>query len=172
MNETLKTIFSRKSVSQYTDKKIDPANLELLVRAGMAGPSGGDTRSWRFIVITGKAMLENISEALKYGKMIKNAAAAIIVCSEIGKSEFDGEQYYMLDCSAAAENILLAAESLGIGSRWISIQPSKERINNIIQLFDLPEGIIPIAAISLGHPALDLKPKDKFDSTNVHWEEW
>ena len=172
MNETLKTIFQRKSVRIYQDKPISKDALELLVRAAMAAPSGADTRSWSFIIIQDKKMLESLAQGLKYGKMLKKSGAAIIVCGNPEKSVFEGDQYWMFDCSIAAENILLAAESIGLGAVWVSVYPNNLRIRNTKEILELPKDIEPLCVISLGYPKIEQKPKDKFDSKKMHWDKW
>lgn len=172
MNETLETIFNRKSVRAYRDEKIDQETLELLVKAGMAAPSGVDTRPWEFIIIDDKGILERIAANLKYGKMLKNAAGAIAVCGQPKKSIFEGDEFWLMDCSNAAENILVAAESLGLGAVWVSCYPSQERINKVKPILDLPSGVEPLCIISLGYPLIDQKAKNKFNAKQVHWNRW
>jgi len=168
MNETLKNILARKSINTFSDKPISKENLELLLKAGMAAPSGKDIRPWRFIVVTDKETLAKTSVALSATEKIKGNVAAIVVCGDSSESE----RFWTFDCSLAAENIMLAAQSAGIGSHWISIRPNEERINNIKGLFSFPGSVEPLCAIVLGYPEQDITPKDKFDSNNIHWEKW
>ncbi|MFA5966984.1 MAG: nitroreductase family protein [Patescibacteria group bacterium] len=172
MNETLKTILNRKSIRDYTDKPVSKADLILLLKAAMAAPSGGDTRSWSFFVIQNKALLKELSDILKYGHMIREAGAVIVVCGNPKKSTFDGDQYWMFDCSVAAENILLAAESLGLGAVWTAVYPNKVRIKNVKKVLNTPKEIEPLCTISIGHPKSKVKPKNKFDPKNIHWNKW
>lgn len=172
MNETLKTIFNRKSVRVYQDKLIDTETLEMLVRAGIAAPSGADTRSWEFIIVNDKKMLHILADNLKYGKMLKNAGGAIVVCAKPEKSVFEGDQYWLCDGSAATENILLAAESLGLGAVWVSCYPNQERIDNAKKVLSLPKDVEPLCVVSLGYPKSQQEPKDKYDPTKIHWGKW
>ena len=115
-NDTLKTIFSRKSVRSYGDEPVPGEKIEMLLRAGMAAPTAVDKRPWEFIVITDKKLLNRLSDALPYARMAKQAAAGIVVAGDT-KKQWGGRDsvYWIMDCSAASENILLAAESMGLG---------------------------------------------------------
>jgi len=172
VNDTLKTIFNRTSTRSYKDKIISREDLEVLVRAGMAAPSGADNRSWEFFIIDEKDILKELTDNLKYGKMLKNAGGAIAVCAHPDKSTFEGDEYWLCDCSAAAENILIAAESLGLGGVWVSCYPNKERKENTKRVLGLPKDVEPLCLISLGYPARDQKAKDKYDTKKVHWNKW
>lgn len=172
MNETLKTIFNRKSVRTYQDKAVSKTDLDLILKAAMAAPSGCDLRPWSFIVVKDKKVLTTISEVLDFGKMIKSAPVAIIVCGNPIKSTKYGDAYWIFDCSVAAENILLAVESLGLGAVWTSIYPNKNRIKNAKKVLNLPKGIEPLCAIPIGYPKDENKPNDKFDPKNIHQNKW
>ena len=172
MNDTLKTIFSRKSVRVYQDKPISKEDLELLVKAGMAAPSGADTRSWAFVIIQDRKTLDSLAERLKYGKMLRKAPAAIAVCAKPKESLFEGDEYWMFDCSVASENILLAAESIGLGGVWVSLYPNQERIRHSKEILQLPPDVEGLSIISLGYPLRGHKAKDKFDKGKIHWNQW
>ena len=109
-NAALDNIFARKSVRTYLNKGVEKEKIDLMLRAGMAAPSGKDVRPWEFIVVSDRAKLDSMAAALPYAKMLTQARNAIIVCGDSVRSS-----YWYLDCSAAAQNILLAAESLGLG---------------------------------------------------------
>jgi len=174
LNATLRTIFSRKSVRAYAEDAIPREKLEMLVRAGMAAPSAVDQRPWEFIVITEPAMLNDMAVRLPYQKnMTAHANAAIIVCGDL-RRQWGGPESVMwvIDCSAAAENILLAAESLGLGAVWTALYPYSERMHPVKEMFDLPDYIQPLCLIPIGLPRGGEKAKDKWDATRLHWEQW
>lgn len=172
MNETLKTIFNRKSVRVYQHRPVSQANLELILKAAMSAPSGADTRPWSFVVIQNKKILEFLSKALDYGKMIKDSAVTIVVCGNPKKSTYNGDQYWIFDCSVASENILLAVESLGLGAVWTSIYPSETRIAKTKKVLNLPKNVEPLCAIPIGYPKGEHKPKDKYNFKNIHRDKW
>lgn len=172
-NETLRTIHARKSVRQYTDKQVTKDQLMSLVKAGMAAPTAGNKRPWSFIVIDDRKTLDTLAELLATGKMLKNATAAIVVCGNPEKS-FPGAEsaYWVQDCSAATENILLAVESMGLGAVWLGVYPTENKIKGVQSVLGIPEKEIPLSVISIGYPAGAEKPKDKFNEQQIHWNKW
>ena len=120
-NAALDNIFARKSVRTYLNKGVEKEKIDLMLRAGMAAPSGKDIRPWEFIVVSDRAKLDSMAAALPYAKMLTQARNAIIVCGDSVRSS-----YWYLDCSAAAQNILLAAESLGLGAVWTAAYPYED----------------------------------------------
>jgi len=171
--ETLSVIFSRKSVRQYLDKPVARQDLDTLMRAGMAAPTAADTRPWAFIAITDRKTLDALADAVEWGKMLKRAPAAIVVCGDPSKALTGVESaYWINDCSCASENILLAAEAKGLGAVWVGVHPIKERIEKVQRILRIPDHIIPLNIIPVGWPTGVEKPKDKYDEKDVHWEKW
>lgn len=173
MNETLKTIFSRKSVRSYTGEAVADDTLRLLVKAGMAAPTAVDRRPWDFIVITDQAILMKLADVLPYARMVKEAAAAIVVTGNLDQ-QFDGHDalFWIMDCSAATENILLAAESMGLGAVWTAVYPAEERVAAVRKILEIPDNVIPLNLIPIGVPAGKEKPKDKFNPDKIHLNQW
>ena len=172
MNSRLQFIFARRSVRKYLDREIPGEVLDDLLRAAMAAPSAVAKDPWHFIVLREKATLERVAELLPHGKMLARAAAGIIVCGDIERAHDGMESYMLQDCSAAIENILLAAAALGLGSCWLGVHPRPERMEGIRRLFSLPASIIPVAGISLGWPEKDPRPRTRYDGGRVHREKW
>jgi nitroreductase len=172
-NDTLKTIFSRKSVRTFTSEPVPKEKLEVLIRAGMAAPTAKDKRPWEFIVVTDRAVLKQLADALPFAKMADKAAAAIIVGGDMQK-QWGGmdSDYWIMDCSAATENILLAAESMGLGAVWTAVYPEESRIRTVRQILGIPSHIVPLNLIPLGVPAGREKSKDKYNPAQIHWNKW
>jgi len=171
--DTLTVIHSRKSVRAYTGKPVAKKDLEILVRAGMAAPTAVDKRPWAFVIVTDKAVLEQLAQGMPYSKMIVQAGSAIVVCGMLEKTlEGEAQEFWVQDCSAAAENILLAAEALGLGAVWTGAYPVKERIAFLQKTLGIPENVIPLNLIAVGYPQGVEKPKDKFDPAAIHWQKW
>ena len=172
-NETTKTIFSRKSVRNYVETTLSQETLEFLVRAGMAAPSAMDRRPWEFIIINDKNVVKKLNDALPHAKMAEKAGQAIVVAGNIEKQAGGKDAtFWIMDCSAAAENILLAAESLGLGAVWTAVYPAADRLKPVVEILGLPSNIVPLAFIPVGKPAGSDKPKDKFDKEKIHWNHW
>ena len=173
MNEALKVIMNRKSVRTFTDALLSEDQLAELVRAGMAAPSAVNARPWDFIVVTDKALLKQLGEALPYAKMTAQAAAAIVVTGDM-KRQYGGEDslYWLMDCSAATENILLAAEALGLGAVWTAVFPEAERVAAVKKLLRIPKHVTPLNVIPLGVPAGKSAAADKYEPVRVHKDRW
>ena len=147
-NPALETIFSRTSIRTYQDRTVEPQKIELLLRAAMSAPSGKDQRPWEFVVVNERPILDSLAAALPYAKMLAQAPCAVIVCGSPARSS-----YWYLDCSAAAENILLAAHSLGLGGVWTAAYPYAERMEAVRSNLALPEGILPLCVIPIRLPS-------------------
>lgn len=172
-NNTLEIIHQRKSVRNYTDKEVSKEQLEQLVKAGMAAPTAVNKQPWAFIVINDKATLNELGDKLPYAKMAKKASAAIVVCGDLSKTLEGWEQeFWIQDCAAASQNILLAAESMSLGAVWTAAYPAEDRMATVSKTLNLPEHIIPLNVIPIGYPSGIEKPKDKWKSENLHWNKW
>lgn len=165
--DALENIFSRKSVRKFLPKPVEKEKLELILKAGMAAPSGKDVRPWEFIVIDDRATLDSMAAVLPYAKMLKEAPMAIVVCGDSAKSS-----YWYLDCSAATQNILLAAEALGLGAVWTATYPYPERMDVVKKHTAIPEQIQSLCVIPLGYPAMPHSPKDKWNAGRIHHNKW
>ena len=167
-NKVLRAILNRKSVREYSDKEISQEIIDNLLKAGMSAPSSRDRRPWHFIVISDKAILENLGSQLRNASCLKGANKAIIVCGDDQLSD----NCWFLDCSAAAQNILIAAESMGLGAVWTAVYPYDDRAEIVNKVFNLQKNIHALTIIPLGYPAVKGEPKDKFDNSRVHYNKW
>jgi nitroreductase len=171
-NETLNTIYSRRSVRSFTVAKISWDSLIKILRAGMAAPSAVNIQPWSFVVVTKRETLDELCARLPYAKMLDKAGAAIVVCGIPDKDEVFSKDYWIMDCSAATENILLACHALGLGAVWTAVHVDKERIANVRKILNIPENVIPLNVIPIGVPKETGKALDKFKEENIHWEQW
>ncbi|MEG1552403.1 MAG: nitroreductase family protein [Kiritimatiellia bacterium] len=165
-------ILSRRSIRKYTSEPVTAQQLHLALEAAMASPSAMRCDPWRYIVLTDRAALDDLAGILPYGKMLLDAPAAIIVCGELSVAHRQELSYLLQDVSASIENLLLALHAQGLGSVWLGIHPNEDRIIAVSKRFNLPEGILPISAISIGHPAEHHEPRTRFDATKVHTNGW
>ena len=168
--DALSVIHSRKSVRKYLDKPVTNEQIEVLLRAGMAAPTAGDKRPWSFVVITDPAMLDTLSFSSPWTGMLSEATAAIAVCGD--KKAGFGSEVWVQDCSAASENILLAAEAIGLGAVWTGIYLNEEPTKYVKRVLELPESVYALNIISIGYPTGVEKPKNKWDPTKIHWGKW
>lgn len=166
----LENIFSRKSVRAYTDESISPMEVETLLKAAMAAPSAKNLQPWRFVVVTEATTKEKL--AVGFNKMIAKAPVAIVVCGQIIREDGEPNLNWTADCAAATENLLLAAEALGLGAVWTACYPYEDRMNPAIDALGLPDDVRPYCIVPVGHPLGDDKPKDKWKPGNIHYEKW
>ena len=172
MNPSLQFIFNRRSVRKYENRQIPEEMLTHLFEAAMAAPSAVAKDPWHFLLIRERATLDNMVKILPNGQMLRQAPAAIVVCGDINKANLNEVSYMLQDLSAAAENLLLAATALGLGSCWLGMHPRSERMDPIRDLFSLPENIIPMCGIALGWPAEQPEPRTRYNPERVHLEKW
>lgn len=167
----LHNILQRKSVRAYTDRAVSHEQLDTLIRAAMAAPTGRDMRPWHFIVLEGRHQLSPLAEQLPYAKMLAEAQAAVVVCGDMSVTDKEGNpsRNWTFDCSAATENLLLQAEAMGLGAVWTGVYPYDERIEAVKQVLHLHDHLIPLNVIPIGYPKGDPQPKDKYDPAKVEY---
>lgn len=166
----MNAIFKRKSVRKYTEEKLTTEQLDMLARAGMAAPSAANRQPWAFVLIDDKALIEELSMAMPYAHFGAKAPAAIVVCGDLNKSyPAELSDYWIQDCSAASQNILLQAEEMGLGATWTAVYPETDRIDATKKLLNLPEHLIPLNLIPVGYPAGDVKAKDNYKPENIFY---
>ncbi|KPK76131.1 MAG: NADH dehydrogenase [Phycisphaerae bacterium SM23_30] len=170
--EVIEAILTRRSIRRYTEEPIGEEEMEQLIKAGMAAPSAHNEQPWHFIVIRDRALLEEIPKIHPYAQMLREAAAALAVCGDLEREKNKGLGYWILDCSAAAENILLAAHALGLGACWLGFHPRPERKDALRKLLKLPANVEPLCVIALGHPAEGKGPADRFKADRIHYNVW
>lgn len=170
---TLDVIHSRKSVRNYTDQLVTQEQLLTLAKAGMAAPSARNLQPWHIMAIDDRATLDALADSLPNGKMLYQAPAAMVVCGDMTLApEGDGHDFWVCDCSAVTENILLAAESMGLGAVWLGIYPVEQRVKTIGGILHLPEHITTLAVISIGYPTGEDQSKDKWKEEKYHVNKW
>ncbi|MCM1029129.1 MAG: nitroreductase family protein [Pseudoflavonifractor sp.] len=165
-------ILTRTSVRQFTSEPVSIDTLNTLVRAGMAAPTALNKQPWEFVVVNEHPLLDSLAAAHPHSNLA-TAAAAIIVCGNMQKTmEGKGREYWIQDCSAATENILLAAHSMGLGAVWCGVYPMEERVEAVSKALGLPAYIIPLNVVTLGHPDGTIEPKDKWNPEAIHFNAW
>ena len=172
IEDVLTVIHSRKSVRAYTDGKVSKEQLETLVRAGMAAPTAMNRQPWAFVAIDDRDILDMLSEELGNNTILKSASAAIVVCGNLNKAPQNLPDYWVQDCSAATQNILLATEGIKLGAVWIGVFPRENRIDAVKNVLNLPEYLVPLNVIAIGYPTGVETPKDKWLLENLIWNKY
>ena len=157
----------------YTPQPIEKKKVDLLVKAAMAAPTAVNKQPWAFVVVDDRKVLDKLAAELPYAKMTAQAPLAIVVCGDLSKA-LNGEtdRYWMLDCSAASENLLLAAESMGLGRYGLRSIRRTTALQRLGQSSSLPDHIIPFNLIPVGYPQHREEAKDKFKTENIHYNKW
>lgn len=167
--DVLDLIFSRRSIRNFEDRKVEPELLISLLKAAMAAPTAANAQPWEFVVVNEPEGLACLKAELPFGHY--NAPAAIVVCGNpaLGNNTA-GRMYWVQDCSAAIENMLIGAVGLGLGSVWIGIYPIESRVAAVSQVLNLPEGVTPLGAVYVGYPAERKEARTQYDEHKVHWQ--
>ncbi|MEO0073385.1 MAG: nitroreductase family protein [candidate division WOR-3 bacterium] len=168
MDRRLSPIFARRSVRRYTGEPVTPEDIRALLEAGMAAPSASNRQPWHYVVVSDRSRLKVLAEIHPHGRMLADAAVAIAVCGDRNVSP----DFWVQDCSAATENILIAAAMLGLGAVWLGVYPRTERESAIREKLRVPGHFGILCLIALGHPAERPSPRTQFRENRVHWEEW
>jgi nitroreductase len=166
--ELIKTIFARRSIRKYTAKPVSRKNVKTMLEAAMAAPSSSNRKPWHFIVVTDRHILDKLASVHPYGKMLFEAPLCIAVCGDKTISP----RYWIQDCSAATENLLLAAAALSLGAVWLGVHPRESRGKPISKILKIPENVVPLNLVSVGHPAEEKEPRTQYDEQRVHNEHW
>jgi nitroreductase len=172
MNPRLHFIFSRRSIRNFTSQPIDDSMFTDLLEAAMAAPSAMHKDPWHFLVLRSRSALDQLAALLPNGAMLREATGALVVCGDIERAHDRQLSFLLQDLSAAVENILLAANGLGLGACWLGIHPREERIAAISRHFALPAHIIPVAGVALGWPAQESPARTRFNPAVIHQEQW
>lgn len=163
-------IYNRRSIRKYTEVTVDNPTIEKIIKAGMYAPSAVNKQPWHFVVFRDNSIVSEIIQVHPNASMLEGASAGILICFDT-KLQHD-EGYGPVDCSAATQNMLLAAHGLGLGACWIGIYPRTARIEALHKLFSLPEHVIPFAVISVGYPDQERKTPDRFNKNRIHYDNW
>lgn len=163
-------ILTRRSIRKFKSNAIPEELIEKILRAGMQAPSARNKQPWHFVVVRDREMLNKISDVHPYAYMLKEAPVGIVIC---GDSNIETTiDYIVQDCSAATQNMLLAAHDFGLGAVWLGIYPREQRVNALRELLDIPQNIIPISMIAVGYPDEEKSYEDRFKPERIHYEKW
>jgi nitroreductase len=166
----MKAILARRSIRHYTKEPVSQDTIEQLLKAAMAAPSAGNQQPWHFIVIQDRQILDDIPNIHAYAQMTAEASLAILVCGDLGIEKHPG--FWVQDCSAATENILIEACEIGLGAVWVGVYPNEQRVEALSKLVGLPDKIIPLSLIPIGYPAEHKSPSERYNIAKIHYNRW
>ncbi len=168
--DVFEAIYTRRSIRKYEDKPVSEELVKELLGAAMMAPSAGNAQPWQFIVVDDREKLDAVPAINQYAVMAKKAQLGILVCGDLSLEKYAG--YWVQDCSAAIQNLLLATHAKGLGAVWTGIHPIEERVDGFKKLFNLPEQVIPLGFMVIGWPAQESKKKDRYKEERVHKNSW
>ena len=168
--DAMEAIHSRRSIRRFTDQPLAEGVLEAILGAAMMAPSAGNARPWQFIVIDDAAVKEQIPRLHPYAAMAVEAAVAVLVCGDLRAEKYPGN--WQADCSAATQNLLLAAHAQGAGGVWTGVYPDSGRVRAFQKLLGLPDHVVPLALVPIGYPAEPARRQDRFEPAKVHRNRW
>lgn len=168
----LETVLGRRSIRKYTGEQIPDSVIENLLRAGMYAPSAHNSQPWEFLVMRDSDKKKAASALGIYWGMLKDAPLGILVMANLNGYKGSDSSFFVQDCSAATENILLAARAQGLGGVWLGLYPKQDLMKGIMEVYCIPEHIIPFSLISLGYPAEEKMPHRTFHADKVHYDKY
>lgn len=170
MEEAIKVIFERRSCRGFSHESVSEESLHILLRAGMYAPSVRNSKQFEFLVLRDEAIKSRVAAVSRNWNMLKDAPLGIIV---FVKGIHESLQiHYQQECGASTENILLAAQALGLGGVWLGLYPDEERVSSVRRICNLPEDVLPITMIAIGHPTEMPPAHTQFHEEKVHYDRY
>ncbi len=167
---TITATLTRRSIRQFSSQPVSEEDIEMLLRCAMQAPSAGNAQLWQFVILTDRSLLEKIPEFHPFAEALETSPLAILVCGDERYEKRPGR--WVMDCSAATQNILLAAHAHGLGAVWISIHPDLERVEGIRRLLKLPDEVHPVSLVAVGYPLEKPEPSDNYKPDRIHRNQW
>jgi len=168
--DCMEAIRTRRSTRAFTQEKVPDEQVKQIIEAGMYAPSAGNQQPWQFITITDKNILKKVPGTHPYATMVPQVSVAILVCGDTSLEKFKG--YWVQDCAAATQNMLLAAHALGLGAVWTGVYPRQERVEGFRKLCKLPSHVVPLALLPIGYPAQKSGTAQRFKEDRIHNNTW
>lgn len=169
--DAIEAMLTRRSIRRYTAEQVSDADVDTLLECAMAAPTAFNQQSWRFVVVRDAELRAELSNASQWAGMLADAPVVIVVCGDASVERHEGA-YWAQDATAALENILTAANAMGLGAVWVGVHPWEPRIEAVRKALALPESINPLGMVAVGHPA-ETKPRaERFDRDKVHHDRW
>ena len=164
--EVKDALLKRRSIRKYLDKEVSDEIIEELLHAAMSGPSACNRRPWIFYVIKDQDKLNELRKASRFSNM--NAPLAIVVVGDLSRSlPLQLKDFWIQDCSAATENILLRATDLGLGSLWCGIYPQKRPVEIVKKILGITNSDIPLNIIYIGYGDEEKESRDQYEKNRV-----
>lgn len=168
--EAIDNILTRCSIRKYTSEEVDSETIKKILECAMQAPSAKNQQPWHFVVVKNKVSLGALSQVSNYSWMVKDSKVTIVVCGDLKLEKAKG--YWVQDCCAATQNMLLAAHALGLGAVWVGVYPKEERYKKVREILNIPEDIVPLCMVSIGYPDESKDVSLRYKEERVHKEKW
>jgi nitroreductase len=168
--DILEALFTRRSIRKYSSEPVGDEDIALLLKAAMLAPSAHNCRPWHFVVVRDEATRKTLAQRHPYAKMAAEAPVVIVVCADLdAQKESD---FWVQDCSAATENLMLAARGRNLGSVWCGLYPKDDRESIVRDVLNLPSNIRALSLVVIGHSTQPFFEADRFNADKIHYERW
>jgi len=167
---TIEAIHTRRSIRKYTDRPVEKEKIIRIIKAATSAPSACNQQPWWFIVIDDREILDRIPDIHEDAPMCRQASAAVLICGDKSLETCPG--FWVQDCAAATQTLLLAAHDLGLGAVWTGVYPKEKKIDGFRAMFDLPDNVIPMSLVPIGYPAEEIPPEDRYKEERVKFNRW
>lgn len=168
--DILECMYQRRSIRKFKDEKVSNEQIEQMLKAAMAAPTACNNQPWEFVVVTNDDVLENIRTGIKFAPY--KCPLVIAVCGNQKLAKGGLERYWVQDCSAAIENILLAATGIGLGGVWIGVHPLPSVIKKVSDILELPDYVVPLGLVYIGYADEEKAPRTQYNEKRVYWEKY
>lgn len=163
-------ILNRRSVRSFTSEPVGEEDLSRLLKAGLYAPSAVNKQPWAFVVVRDVQRKKDIASICPYWHAAEAAPLVIVVSADLRNHDEVSDAFFVQDCSAASENILCAAAGMELGGVWLGTYGVPERVEAVQRLLSMPEGVVPVSVLAIGHPEKQPAPHSFFDETKIHYE--
>ena len=174
MNPSLEVLFSRRSIRAYKNSPVSKEEISDIIKAGMAAPSGISRRAWHITVISDPALRQAIAATSTHRSCCSEVPYVLLVSGDSNRYLAEpraaiAEACWPQDCAAMVENMLIAANGLGLGSLWMGVYPGAESMNSLRELLSLPQHIMPFALVAIGHRGEEKEARTTYEEEKVLW---
>lgn len=171
MPDNIDFILKRRSIRSFEQRPVEEEKITTLLKAGMAAPSAVNSQPWEFVVVTEESILQKLRGAMEYGKIVAPLVIVPLGSPRVASS-FVGETYWVQDCTAALENILIAAANIDLGAVWVGVYPRLKNMAAVREILNIPVDVFPLALLYIGYPAEQKPLHTKYKLERVHWQQY
>ncbi len=168
--DAIQAVLTRRSIRRFEERSLPADALERLLEAAMAAPSARNAQPWHFVVIDERPILLEIAGRFPNADAARYAPLGVLICGDLTLELSKG--YWVIDCAAAAQNMLLAAHALGLGGLWTGVYPREQRVEGLRELLGIPEHVIPHSLLLFGYPAESPPVVRRHPPDRVHRNRW